>query len=75
MRSVKFDNSVMCFGRTGADAGAHAGAHAVATNVGIVYVALQSYLGSCVWYKFLNSKKSITVILDLEKDRTRRIVE
>lgn len=47
----------MCFGRTGADAGAHAGAHAVAANVGIVYVALQSYLGSCVWYKFLKLKK------------------
>lgn len=43
----------MCFDRTGADAGAHA----VATNVGIVYVALQSYLSGCVWCNFLKLKE------------------
>lgn len=43
----------MCFGRTGADAGVHA----VTSNVGIVYVALQSYFGSCVWCNFLKLKE------------------
>lgn len=62
----------MCFGRTGADAGVHA----VTSNVGIVYVALQSYFGSCVWCNFLKLKEvDHSFILDLDKDRTRRIIE